>query len=387
MVPVRLAGSRRARAWRERESAVLGVDRPSLGWAGLLDVGLLDSVAAQTTTFTSADNGRTIYNRAYNQLKFNGCTGMRFVNCMAQGLSTTPSSDGEVIIATNAANYGNTWQDGLIQPQNPYWLSRAVRGHGLTFLRSEARHLTDGYAVINSAGYAGTVAQNAWWRQSWMHDYWLASPDPGAAGGVADNMSHVDIAMQASGGTDMGVVGCEISGTLGAGLEGIGTQITSFSDQTPLRVGSDAHRMSRDVWVGGIRTEHLDGNKYFSDRDASGNLLPAGQLLFPYPLYAQATSLIMLSPSIGDISDIIIDRNWMNGGAVGINLNDYSSSGQPTITGRITDNQVGPPDGSGPPVFRTAPTAFIINQAAVAAMTVIGNRRTDTGASLDYAYY
>ena len=42
----------------------------------------------------------------------------------------------------------------------------------------------------------------------------------------------------------------------------------------PNHIGSDAYRMSVDVWSGGVRTQHLRGNKYFDYvRDASGNVV------------------------------------------------------------------------------------------------------------------
>lgn len=437
----------------DRSALVLGVDMPGPGLCGLADESLLQTVAAATTTYTSTANGTTVSNQDFNQVKFNGVQNMTLTNCRIKGLTTTPSVDGELVIATNASNYNITFIDCLFEPQNPYWLSRQIRGHGIRLIRCETRHCTDGYAVTNSAGYTGTTDQGVWESQSWRHSPWLASPDMGSAGGQSDNMSHCDLVAQISGGRGMYFGGNRYDGLLGAGLEGVGTQVTSFTDATPLRTGSDGYRMSVDVYtttlaaaasvgastistviklivgqtvkveandqrtvtaVSGTgpftatlntalsnshssgatvttseRIVHTSGNKYYRYAHSFGTPNVPNVLELDYPLYALATSLFMFSSSIGDLGGFTIEKNWMNGGAVGINLNDYNAAGQPVITpgqSFIRDNIWGSswlPAGQRTPFFRLGYDYTIINQTAGAQISITGNTRADTGAAFN----
>lgn len=379
----------------DRESLVLGVDMPDTGNCGLVDNSIL-TVVSGTTTYTSANNGQTISNKRFDgQVKFNGCQNMTFTNCWFRGASSTQSSlsaaTGEVIIATNAANSSILLLDCLIEPQNPHWASRAVKGHNVWLRRCEVRHHSDGYAVVNSNGQASN--HNVRIEQCWFHSTWYASPDPGAAGGVTDNASHIDVCMQWEGGTGIYIGGNRLDGLMGAGLESVGTQITNFTNFTPARTGSDAYRMSNDARDGsGNITYHNYGNKYYDyNRDGSGNIINPATLVYPYPQYAQATSLVMFSPSTANItgangSGFTFEKNWADGGAVGINMNDYESSGQPTIANGavwIKDNRWGPVDGSAAPSFRTGEDFTIINSAAGAKCVITGNIRSDTGAAFN----
>lgn len=381
-----------------REQLLFGVDMPAPGNCGLLNLSDVTTVLTGTTTYTSANNGQTITNTRFDgQVKFNGCQDMLFINCWFRGSPNLPTSLGgtlgELISGTNASNAHIVLRDSLLEPQNPHWSSRAVKGHGIWLERCEVRHCTDGYAIVNSAGMQNNHDVRI--VQTWMHSPWLASPDPAAAGGIDDNMSHIDVALQWEGGCGVYVGGCRIDGLLGAGLEGIGTQVVSFSDMTAARTGSDAYRESDDQWSGGVLINHYQGNKNLRHTDDSGNILADGAWRYPYPQSAQATSLVMIAPSTANITKdasgldgtgFAFVNNWADGGSVGINLNDYQSAGQPTIEQNsvfIKDNKWGPVDGSAPPSFRNGYDQTIINTAAGARCVITGNIRTDTGAAFN----
>lgn len=378
----------------DRDALVLGVNMPNADNCGLLDDSVLTPVSG-TTIYTSANNGQTIINKRFDgQVKFNGCQNMTFSNCWFRGSPTIQSAlntgAGEVIIATNAGNSHNVLRDCLIEPQNPHWISRAVKGHNVWLIRCEVRHHTDGYAVVNSNGQGSN--HNIRIEQCWFHSTWYASPDPGAAGGVTDNASHLDVCMQWEGGSGIYIGGNRIDGLMGSGLESVGTQITSFTNFAPARTGSDAYRMSNDARSGGTVTYHNYGNKYYDyNRDAAGDIINPPSLRFPYPQFAQATSIVMFSPSSANItgtngSGFTFEKNWADGGAVGLNLNDYESANQPTIANGsvwIKNNRWGPIDGSAPPSFRTGEDFTIINSSAAAKCVITGNIRTDSGAAFN----
>lgn len=382
----------------DRDALVSGVHMPGPGNCGLLDSAAVTNVASTVTTYTSANNGQTVTNTRFDELvKFNGATGMTFTNCWFRGTNTLPVSTvaqlAELIQATNASNAGIILRDCLLEPQNPNWSSRAVRGHGISLHRAEVRHCTDGYAVVNSAGMQNDHDVSI--EQSWFHSPWMASPDPAAAGGVDDNMSHIDVLMQWEGGCGVFIKGNRVEGLLGVGLEGVGTQITSFTDHTPLRTGSDGYRESDDQWSGSTLVNHWKGNKNKSHYSTTGTFLGADVWRFPYPQDSQATSLVMTSPSSANITKdasnlegtgFYFGYNWADGGSVGINFNDYETAGQPTVTQDaivIEYNKWGPLDGSAPPSFREGYDFTIINSSVGAKSIIRGNIRTDTGAAFN----
>lgn len=382
----------------DRATLVSGTDMPGPGSCGLLDVALITTTVSTVTTYTSANNGQTIQNTKFNELvKFNGVTGMTFINCWFRGSPNIPTSTSgqlaELIQGTNASNAGILIKDSFLEPQNPNWSSRAVRGHGISLLRCEVRHCTDGYAVVNSAGMQNDHDVSI--EQSWFYDTWLASPDPAAAGGLDDNMSHVDVLMQWEGGCGIFIKGNRVNCTLGQNLEGIGTQITSFTDHTPARTGSEAYIESVDEWSGGVLINHFRGNKYLRHTDDSGNVLAGGAWRYPMPQSVQGTSIMMIAPSTANITKdataqdgtgLYIGYNWLDGGAVGLNFNDYQAAGQPTIEQNsviIEYNRWGPIDGSAPPSFRLGYDYTMINTNAGARCIIRGNTRTDTGAAFN----
>ncbi len=383
----------------DRNQLILGVDMPGPGTAGLTDPAAITTVVTTVTTYTSANNGQTVTNTRFDeQVKFNGVTGMTFINCWFRGTGSysqsLAASLGPLIIATNALNGGIWLIDCLLEPRNPHWQSRAIQGHHISLRRCEIRHHTDGYAIVNSAGMQNDHGVRI--EQCWIHDCWYASPDPGAAGGVTDNASHVDAVLQWEGGTGVYIGGNRISGLLyDDSASPVGTQVTSFTDFTAARTGSDGHRMSNDTRTGATITYPNSGNNYYDYvRDGSGAVVNPGSptLQLAYPLYALATSIVMISPSTANItgsngSGFTFEKNWIEyGGAVGINLNDYQSAGQPTIAAGsvwIKDNRWGPLDGSAAPSFRLGSDYTIINQAAGAQCVITGNIRTDTGAAFN----
>lgn len=380
---------------KPRDQLVLGVDMPGPGLCGLTDSSVLVDVNTATTygpgNSGTAGNPTIVSNKRFNRrVSLSNVQYIRFVNCMFRGEPSTPI---ECMTSTNAGNLGIEFFDCKWSPQNPSYLTNANRGtHNTRYLRCEFEHLIDGLAHTNSGSY--TADQRVSIEQCWFHDYWYASPDPGAAGGEDDNASHVDVCIQWRGGPGLYVGGNRIDGLLGQGLESLGSQVTSFTDPTfdPSHIGSDAYRMTVDVYSGGVLVQHRRGNKYFDYiRDSAGNVINPPTLEIPnYRNYGQATSLFMFSPIIGPMGAMLFEKNWLDGGSASFNFNpSYTTvASTPVADTRLTAGQViirnnkwGPMDDPTlPPSMRNGTDWAIVANSAL-PLTITGNIRTDTGAA------
>ena len=377
----------------DRNQLVLGVDMPDSTNCGVLTGTTFTQVNTAVTygpsNSGSAGNPTIVQNMQFNRrVSLSNVQYIRFSNCVFRG---EPSTAIECITSTNAGNLGIEFVDCTWDPQNPMFRTNANRGgHNSLYKRCEFKHLIDGVGHTNSGGY--TTDQRVSFEQCWAHDYWYASPDQDAAGGADDNASHVDMLIQWRGGPGLYVGGCRVDGLLGQGLENLGTQITSFTDATPARTGSDAYRMTVDTWSGGVIVAHLRGNKYFDYiRDSSGNVTDPPTLQIPnYRQYGQATSLFMFSPNLGPLGGMTFESNWFDGGAASFNFNpayttvDGTAVSHPRITAgqiRIINNIWGPMDAPTlPPSMRNGTDWQIVANKNL-PLTITGNTRSDTGAA------
>jgi hypothetical protein len=380
---------------KARTDMVVGVDYAGPGNCGV-EQGI--TLTPDNTNFTfgasqsgSLGNPFIVQNTQFNRRPaISNAQYLKFRNCKFRG---EPSTAIECITSTNAGNVGIEFESCTWDPQNPMFRTNANRGsHNTSYKWCEFKHLIDGAGHTNSGGYVAD--QKVSFTFCWAHDYWYASPDQDAAGGADDNASHVDMLMQWRGGPGLYVGGCRVDGLLGAGLETLGTQITSFTDITPSRTGSDAYRMSVDTWSGGVIVAHLRGNKYFDYiRDSSGGVVQPPTLLYPSSRqYGQATSLFMFSPNLGPLGGMTFESNLFDGGSASFNFNPAYTTvattavSHPQITAgeiKIINNKWGPMDDPTlQPSMRNGPTWSVIANSAL-PLTITGNTRTDTGAAFN----
>lgn len=206
-----------------------------------------------------------------------------------------------------------------------------AKGHHLEFRRCEFRGCIDGFQHSNGSAaqgrYAG-VDQGLYFGANVFHKFACFSPDPGAAGGLGDNVGHVD--------------GIQLSG--GDNIKVIGNDIQSFMDPDIGQGNLVAVRSSTGTTVTGYRY----GNPTWP-------LLPG-------------TSCMMLSPLLGQFRNLWIQKNWLNGGAYCINGGDSLSG--PGM--RVDDNVVG----TG---MRNGRNALVIAKDAWVWESFTGNTHEDDG--------
>jgi hypothetical protein len=367
---------------KPRNQLVLGVDKPGPGLCGLVDESKL--VTATQYTFTSADSGTPaaptiVKDKRFNRkISLNGVTDIVFENCDVRG---EPSTAVECVTATNAANRRIVFRDTRFKPQNPMYRTSAISGHNIELLRCEVSHCIDGFAQRNSGGY--NIDQNISIKQTWFHDMWYASPDADAAGGWPDNASHTDVVWQIRGGNNFYCGGNTVDAILSTD-ETYGTQITSHTDLTPLRKGSDAGRMSLDQYdAASGQWRHLRGNKYYDwkrtarNADGTGNqIIQPPTLLYPDPRhYLQALSIWMMSPGLGPLNNLVIEKNWVETmGSGGANFNSSIYPDVYPVSGIIIrDNRWGRPDG----YWLRNPDKCIVLAKSTMSITMTGNIRVD----------
>jgi hypothetical protein len=289
-----------------RSSLVLGSYKPGAGTAGLLAGVPLEQV---NTTMTY---GKYI----------------QFKNCWFRG---SPTENKDLVTSTNANISNILFEDCLFRAQKPQWATAAVRGgHHTTFSRCEFRGCVDGISQANSQGYTGDQAIKVY--GCWFHNMAYFSPDPGAAGGVYDNASHVDL-IQIRGGMNFHFKGNNFDAMLDPA---IGQASTPSQDKPEL----DANGQPTG------KTLHISGNKY-------------------YPHLA-ATSVLMCSPMLGELKNVVMENNWINGGSYSINMGGFVSG---TVT--IKNNKWGRD-------MRLGRTATIIAQRGM-PLTISGNTFSDDG--------
>ena len=354
-----------------------------------------------------------------NQVFINGAQNLIFKNCWFQGAPNPGTATNmECVRGVNANNRGIVFQDCLFKPQNPNYSTSGTKGaHHTTFLRCEFTEVIDGIGFVNNGGHSATNDQSMYVVGCWFHDLAYMSPDPDAAGGYTDNAGHVDC-IQLRGGYNHYIMGNNfdsfISSTVGVGytMSDDEYEWSTRGDNTTAAVINTGSNRWGNSNVQAVR--HNTGNKYYYYQDLSDpdpiteyatfvKYAPAGQpqtqtawnaahpgrtLAYPFPQWAAATSVVMMSPALGDIS-VLFEKNWVDGGAYSINCGDYSN-------GSITPykaNALGSKDLNGTSVpgitirnnswgrgMRGGSTATVIAHQSL-TMSITGNTFWDNGAA------
>jgi hypothetical protein len=290
---VRTERSTVSRTGTTRSGLVPGAYKPGPGTAGLLEGVALTPIDTTMTysQFGTASAPIVVANKQFNnRVSVNGKY-IQFKNCWFRG---SPTDNKDLVTSTNANIANVLFEDCLFRAQKPQWATAAVRGgHHTTFSRCEFRGCIDGIAHTNSQGYTGDQSLNVY--GCWFHDMAYFSPDPGAAGGVYDNASHVDL-LQIRGGQNFHFKGNNFDAMLDPA---IGQANMPSQDRPEM----DANGQPTG------KTLHITGNKY-------------------YPNMA-ATSVLMASPKLGELKNVVLENNWINGGSYSLNFG-------PNTTGTVT---------------------------------------------------
>lgn len=215
---------------------------------------------------------------------------IRFLNCWFSG---DPMVVGPPVLQQNSTVSDIWYEDCTFWSQNPQWNTPSIQGFKWTRRHCYIRGHTDGAAHIGQGSSYTGLDQNIYEYANLIELMAYLCPDQGAAGGLTDNCSHLDVLSQIRGGNNFVYKG---------------NRISAFLDPTIGQGGK------LPKWA--PSGTHVVGNKYATASDPS--------------LYS--TSAIMCSPILGQISNFQFIQNWCDGGAVIINFAGHTTVGpQPII--------------------------------------------------------
>lgn len=226
-----------------------------------------------------------------------------FRNCEFEG---NPTSNGELVTHFANVMHNTVFEQCTFSPSTPYSNTCAIKGWRFTLRRCLFENVIDGIAhVASGSAYTG-VDMNVYMEACFIGDSAMVSPDPGAAGGFTDNSGHVDAGMQIRGGNNFAIRGCTIMGfvseELGVGDAGVPTIRLSNG----WRITGIKYPGPNPKWPGVV---NVDGTK-------GQNQWRVG-----------TSVLTMFSPTLGEVSNWVIETTLWDGGAVGVNDNLNSIGG------------------------------------------------------------
>lgn len=185
-------------------------------------------------------------------------------NCFLRGGDYAPSNASGVVDCNSSQCFNAVIQDCLIDPVLPHYNRDGIVGHEYTARRNEIRNTTDGFgAFITSA--IGTDA-NVLIESNFVHDLTYFYPDV-----VHTDGTHNDC-LQIQGGANIHVIGNTFSGT---SVLGTGSQLNP--DKPRLLSGTPA-------MINGSGT------------------------------------IIQKQPTTAALVNVVVEKNWYNGGLAGLNL-------------------------------------------------------------------
>lgn len=263
--------------WAAREALVWGVDQPTADTTGVLPTSAYDpSRTVQSGNFTVAAG-----NVSYENYDFEGKVSVTssgrkyFRNCKFLG-ETGPSTEQGLLHVTNSAVSNVIAEDCDFIPTTPTAYFTGILGHHFTARRCKVRHCVDGFGAYNTA--APTAALGVLIEMCYVTDHsWFATA-PGQTDG-----SHTD--------------GVQIQG--GAGM------------------------ILRGNYFGGIHDVTVGDSPWSRLSDPSYRTISA----------------LMVTPNVGAVTGMVIDRNWFDGGEICCNITKDTNVGN--NVGSLTNNRFG----------------------------------------------
>lgn len=280
-----------------REALVMGVDMPTADNTGVLPG---SSLTAYTTPMTIT-GATTIENRIISsRLTINTSAPVVIRNCLfnAGGFDVVGSMikcwDPDTIDVTIVdCTFEPTWpaHTNVTHTSPP---ANAINGHGFTLLRCKFIGVSDICQRYASVGVSDVVIQ-----QCYANEFCLWRPNSTQPEG-----NHQD-GVQIMGGTSTQVLGNAIYGFISQTI-GDGAALTNTGGYT------STHGVEAANWNTG------DANKKWMHN-----------------------SCVFMKPDSGNISGVVIDKNWFFGGSVQIHASDVGGSPQTDLV--ITGNRFGNP--------------------------------------------
>lgn len=304
-----------------RNALVLGSYLPDATTTGRLTT--TQAVITTDTTYSGTAT-ELIENKRFQGYVYLTGSNKTFSNCVFEGpLTPTHAS----VTATYAGSSNNLFIDCTFKPRARTDTTDTIIGRGFTLLRCDLSYGVDG---MGAAPQAGGTRCDVVVQQSWIHDLLYFSPSTTHS----DNQTHNDL----------------IQWHGGAGLTIRGNRLDGFC---ALDVG-DANRPATYDSTG----KHTGGHPFY-----------------PNPV---SMSVLMVNQK-GTVlpSGLLMEKNWLDGGALGINMLGIPTAFPAPAISSIRNNWVGYKFGYGK-------NYFIVGKAAQ-TYTLTGNCRWNSADNMSTA--
>lgn len=296
-----------------RDSLVIGNYKPDASNTGYLPGTSFTSTISSNITYSSTNNGQTITNTLFTGRVTVTGQNITFRNCWFRG-------SGGVMLNCNNDTVDNLLvEDCTFKPQTPSSIVNGLFGRNYTAKRCDMSGSVDAFSIVGKN--TSVIDVNVSILGCYAHDLSYYSPDPSHS----DNQTHNDIIQYHYGGSNVVIRG---------------NNLRAFMDPS---IG-DASEPSVDR-----DGQHISGNTY-------------------YPSLSHM-AVLMLSPAAVNITNLTVDKNYMDGGACLINC-----SSRETMSNVVISNNKWGRD------MRLGETFTILVRAAQ-PLTITGNVYEDTGAA------
>ncbi|PFG15656.1 putative xylan-binding protein with Ca-dependent carbohydrate-binding module [Propionicimonas paludicola] len=269
----------------KRASLVPGSYFPDATNTGLIDARVLQSVEGNVTYSDQGSQVKVIENKRFRGYVYLTGKNYLFRNCLFEGPANPQYA---AVIARYATSSGNVFEDSTFKPRGINYYNGTINGRGFTLKRVELTGAVDG---ANPSVADGGTRVDVTITGSWIHDLLRWSPDPTHS----DNQSHSD-GIQWMGGLGLTLIGNRIEGLLD-------TSVSSWGPAT---------------------------------YDASGKMT-GGHPFYPNPVNGETLMVNAYQNKIQP-GELTMRKNWIRGGAVGLNMLGATSAWAKSDGSAIEEN-------------------------------------------------
>jgi hypothetical protein len=269
-------------AQQARDLLVKGVDKPDA-----FNTGVFPGTTFTVTSSHTPVSGTTYRNLDIrNTVTLSAKSNVTYINCIFRGATSNPTSANALVRAWPVHGGGHKFIDCTFQAQVPHHFWNGIMGYGFTVTRCSFSDVTDGIDIFNNNdGPAGSGdnslrngPSNVVVEQSYFHDLaWFNGSIDTGAGAIG---SHSDC-IQYQGGTGASIVGNTFTGMIG---------------------------------------QQYGPNSYGT---------------------YTCNATLLIKPDVGLISGLTLDKNWIDGGSISVNINHDAPDRYLTNLGSITNNKFG----------------------------------------------
>lgn len=265
-----------------RQALVLGTYKPDSSTTGVYS----DTPLTVTSSHSPQSNQTYRNLDIMGSVSLAGLTGVKYINCRFNGAETPPSSASSLVRLFGPHGGGHVFEDCTFAPKYPHFNWNGIQGYGFTVRRCNFYEGTDGIQIFNNNnGPSGASDRtlkdgpvNVVVEQCYFHD----------------------------------------NGWWPQSIDTGGGAIGSHSDQIQYQGGSNVSIRGNN-FTGMIATQY-GPNSYGT-------------------MHCNAT--ILVKPDVGIIKNVVMDKNWIDGGSYSVNINDKAPDRYIDNIGSISSNKFG----------------------------------------------